>query len=154
MDSDEDIDDVWDRLTDGAGDHDHAGASDEEAEAVEIIDVGSPVRVTMVIHADRVPVVPWAQGWRVGAIGPDEDGDITLICEHDIDLSPVAQLSAVTGLLGSIKAAQLELSWWAIQTRAALPGEHPPEPTLDEELADLLEGREREDDDDLDQLDS
>ncbi|MCW2950510.1 MAG: hypothetical protein JWN41_1523 [Thermoleophilia bacterium] len=145
MSSDDDIDDVWDKLTDApdpgeAGPYQGAdGGAEPEAEEIEIVAVGAPVRVTLVIHADRVPVVPWAQGWRVGAIGPDEDGDITLICEHEIDRSPVAQLSAVTGLLGSIKGAQLELRWWAIQTRAPLPGEHPPEPTLDEELADLLD---------------
>jgi hypothetical protein len=147
MTSDDDIDDVWDKLnhpTSGgpSGDGDRADPddmadSDEELE-IEVAELGPPVRVTLLIKAATVPIAPWAQGWRIGAIGPDVDGHVTLICEHDIDLSPVAQLSAVAGLLGSVKTAQLDLLWWAIQARAPFPGEGTPEKDIDDEFSELL----------------
>lgn len=143
MDSDGDIDDVWDKLTDDGRDDDADAAGDDDTSSVEevAVDLGPPVRVTFVVRATGIPVAPWAQGWRVGALGPDADGNVTLICEHDIDLSPVAQLSAVTGLLGTIKQAQLDLVWWAIQSRGPFPGEHQETESLEQELADLLEQR-------------
>jgi len=140
MESDGDLDDVWDKMSGPAPDE--APVDDDEgSEDGEVVEIGPPVRVTFLIRSTKIPVAPWAQGWRVGAIGPNEEGHVTLICEHDIDLSPVAQLSAVTGLLGTIKQAQLDLVWWAIQTRGPFPGEHP-EATddLDQELSDLLGG--------------
>lgn len=143
MTSDDDIDDVWDKLNKALpegepGDSDESGASSEEGEEFEVAELGPPVRVTLLIQAESVPIAPWAQGWRIGAIGPDVDGHVTLICEHDIDLSPVAQLSAIAGLLGSVKTARLELLWWAIQARAPFPGEAEPEKDLDDEFTELL----------------
>ncbi|MCW2923859.1 MAG: hypothetical protein JWM98_1263, partial [Thermoleophilia bacterium] len=111
---DEDLDDeLWGKLSGPADGADAPGDDDDDVVEVE---VGPPIRVTFVVRADKVPVAPWAQGWRVGAIGPDQ-GQVMLVCEHDIELSPVAQLSAITGLLGTFKAAKLDIAWWAIQTR-------------------------------------
>lgn len=140
--ADDELDDVWDKLNDDSS----GEASSDEA---VVIEAGPPVQVTVVIRADRIPVAPWAQGWRVGAIGPD-DGHVTLLFEHDIDATPVAQLSAITGLLATVKAARLELVWWALQARAPLPleGGASGEPDLDQELADLLANRPPEDADD------
>lgn len=107
----DDLDDVWEKL---------GGATPPPGQDAEpAIDIGPPVRVTFLVRADTVPVAPWAQGWRVGTIGP-EGGHVTIVCEHDIDLSPVAQLSAVTGILGTLKQAQLEVVWWTIQARGPL----------------------------------
>jgi len=130
-------DDMWDRVS-GHGESDEGSAADEA-----VVDPGPPVRVTIVIRSETIPVAPWAQGWRIGALGP-VDGFITLICEHDVELSPVAQLSAITGLLGTVKQAQLDLVWWAIQTRG--PIEAPATDDLDQELADLLEAEGRSED--------
>lgn len=128
----DDLDDVWDKMTEPRDDED---ADAEEAEA-EVVDVGPPVRATFLVRADAVPVAPWAQGWRVGTIGP-EGGHVTIVCEHDIDLSPVAQLSAVTGILSTLKQAQLDVVWWTIQARGPLElGEAT---DMDAELAKLLD---------------
>lgn len=139
MHADDDLgDDVWDKLSGPApeptaGDDEPDDAGSEQV----VVDVGPPVRATFVVRADRVPVAPWAQGWRVGSIGP-EGGHVTLVCEHDMDLSPVAQLSAVTGLLGTIKQAQLDVVWWTIQTRGPLELDAA-EPDMDAELQRLLD---------------
>jgi len=116
-----------------AHEHDHEHAHGDQP------DPGPPIRVVMVVVADTVPVAPWAQGWRVGATEP-ADGHVTMLFEHDVHDSPVAQLAAVTGLLGTIKAAHLEVIWWTIQTRAPFPGEVPEEPTanLEQQLSDFL----------------
>lgn len=128
----DELDDVWDRL--GGADPGEGTAADEQ-DAVAAVDLGPPLRVTFVIRADKVPVAPWAQGWRVGTIGP-EGGHVTIVCEHEIDLSPVAQLSAVTGLLGTVKQAQLDLVWWTIQARGPIDlGQ----PDIDSELSKLLD---------------
>ena len=123
----DDLDDVWDKV---------GGATPEPEEPV--VDMGPPIRATFVIKSDRIPVAPWAQGWTVGALGPTPDGHVTLVCEHDMDASPVAQLSAITGMLGTIKHAQLELVWWAMQTRGPL--EEGEAEDLDRELGELLGG--------------
>lgn len=142
MTGDDDIDDVWDKLNQpapsGEGEDTMPEEDEEEYEEMEVAELGPPVRVTLLIKSDSVPIAPWAQGWRIGAIGPDVDGHVTLICEHDIDVSPVAQLSAVAGLLGSVKQAQLDLLWWAIQARAPFPGEAEPEKDIDDEFSELL----------------
>lgn len=119
--------DVW-------GVHEAEDAADPSDEQV-VVDLGPAVRATFLIRADKVPVAPWAQGWRVGSIGP-ENGHVTLVCEHDIDRSPVAQLSAITGILGTIKQAQLDVVWWTVQTRGPLELD---EPDLDAELRRLLD---------------
>ena len=119
---------AWEKVADASGDdhaHGHAGTDVEQGS-----DPGPPIRVVMVIKTDVVPVAPWAQGWNIGVTEP-VDGHVTMLFEHDVHDSPVAQLAAVTGLLGTVKAAQLEVIWWTIQTRAAFPGE------LDEQTADL-----------------
>jgi hypothetical protein len=142
MISDDSFDSAWDRLadadeptpatpTEGAAGEAPGGGGDQ------LVDPGPPIRVTMVLAADKVPVAPWAQGWRVGAIGPVE-GHVTMLFEHDVSDSPVAQLAAITGLLGTIKQARLEVAWWAIQSRAPIPGEEPEAPSLDEQLSDFL----------------
>lgn len=130
--SDDDLDDVWDRVG-GPTPEPEAGAS--AADDGEVVDLGPPLRASFLIRADKVPVAPWAQGWRVGAIGP-ENGHVTIVAEHDIDLSPVAQLSAVTGFLGTLKHAQLEVVWWTIQARGPL---ELGKPDMDAELQRLLE---------------
>jgi hypothetical protein len=140
MDDDE-LGDVWDKV---GGDAPEPDAADTGAEQVEV-DMGPPVRVTFIIKAERIPVAPWAQGWRVGAIGP-EGGHVTLVCEHDIDLSPVAQLSAVTGLLGTLKQAQLEVMWWTIQSRGPLELGASGGDDIDAELQQLLEDADADDD--------
>lgn len=117
---------------DDLGGEDVWGASGDEEQVV--VDLGPPVRATFLIRADKVPVAPWAQGWRVGSIGP-ENGHVTLVCEHDIDLSPVAQLSAITGILGTLKQAQLDVVWWTMQTRGPLELD---KPDMDSELRRLL----------------
>jgi hypothetical protein len=125
-----DLDDVRDKV---------GGSSpDDVAEEPGEIDVGPPIRATFVIKSDKLPVAPWAQGWTVGAIGPTDDGHVTLVCEHDMDASPVAQLSAITGILGTLKQAQLEVVWWAMQTRGPL--ELNAVQDLDAEFGDLLGG--------------
>jgi hypothetical protein len=129
MDEDE-FGDVWGKV----GGPTPEGEDGDEAEDVQVVDVGPPVRATFLVRSDKVPVAPWAQGWRVGTIGP-EGGHVTIVCEHDIDLSPVAQLSAVTGILGTLKQAQLEVVWWTIQTRGPLELD---KPDMDDELAKLL----------------
>lgn len=140
MDDDDLDDDVWDKLNGPAGDGVLPDGDDEDDDEIEVeVEVGPPVRVTFVIRADKIPVAPWAQGWRVGALGPD-NGQIMLVCEHDIDLSPVAQLSAVTGLLATLKAAQLDLVWWAVQTRGPLITDTLGVADLDSEFSDLLGG--------------
>lgn len=118
--------------------------ADIDSGPVEVVDPGAPIRVTVVLRSESIPVAPWAQGWRIGAIGPAE-GHVTLFCEHDIDVSPVAQLSAITGLLGTIKQARLDVAWWAIQSRG--PIEVEPQDDLDRELAALLDAEARASDD-------
>lgn len=130
--TDDELDDVWDKLG-GPAPEEVAGEEPEEA----AIEIGPPLRVTFLVRADTVPVAPWAQGWRVGSIGP-EGGHVTLVCEHDIDLSPVAQLSAVTGILGTLKQARLEIVWWTVQARGPLELNRPTD--IDEELSKLLDG--------------
>jgi hypothetical protein len=134
--SDEDLgDDLWNKIggpTPDASAADESIGDDSEQPAV---DLGPPVRATFLLRSDSVPVAPWAQGWRVGSIGP-ENGHVTLVCEHDIDLSPVAQLSAITGILGTLKQAQLEIVWWTMQTRGPLDLD---KPDMDAELAKLLD---------------
>jgi hypothetical protein len=130
MDDDE-LGDVWDRV--GGAAPDELPPPDEDE--VQVVDVGPPVRATFLVRSETVPVAPWAQGWRVGTIGP-EGGHVTIVCEHDIDLSPVAQLSAVTGILGTLKQAQLDIVWWTIQTRGPLELDTP---DMDAELSRLLE---------------
>jgi hypothetical protein len=130
-------DELWGRIG-GPAPQDPAGAPDGEHETPPeqpAIDLGPPVRATFLLRSDKVPVAPWAQGWRVGSIGP-ENGHVTLVCEHDIDLSPVAQLSAITGILGTLKQAQLEIVWWTIQTRGPLELD---KPDMDAELSRLLD---------------
>jgi hypothetical protein len=124
--------DLWDRIG-GPTPAPEDGPS-EDGEQVQV-DLGPPVRVTFLLRSDSVPVAPWAQGWRVGTIGP-ENGHVTLVCEHDIDLSPVAQLSAITGILGTLKQAQLEVVWWTIQARGPL---ELGTPDMDDELQQLLD---------------
>ena len=136
---DGDLDDeLWGKLG-GAADDAASEADADPDEANLDVEVGPPIRVTFVVKADKVPVAPWAQGWRIGAMGPT-DGQVMLVCEHDIDLSPVAQLSAITGLLGTIKQARLDVTWWAIQTRGPLETEGAGTDDLDDEFADLLDG--------------
>lgn len=130
--TDDELDDVWDKLGGPAPE----GAAEEESEEASI-EIGPPLRVTFLVRAEKVPVAPWAQGWRVGSIGP-EGGHVTLVCEHDIDLSPVAQLSAVTGILGTLKQAKLEIVWWTVQARGPLEINRPDD--IDEELSKLLGG--------------
>lgn len=128
----DDLDDVWDKV---------GGAAPEpEVDDAEVVDFGPPIRVTFVIRANSIPVAPWAQGWKVGAIGPTDDGHVTLVCEHDMEASPVAQLSAITGMLGTLKQAHLEIVWWAMQTRGPLEETGEPE-DLDREFGDLLGGQ-------------
>lgn len=127
MDTEDDFDAVWGRMTDPANAPDES-TDPAGADGHMIDDPGPPLRVTILIEAEKVPVAPWAQGWRVGAAGPSE-GHVTMLFEHDIDASPVSQLAAVTGLLGTISAAQLKLVWWAIQTRGRFPGEPTTTPT-------------------------
>jgi hypothetical protein len=131
MDEDE-LGDVWGSIGGPTPESEADGADDDE---VQVVDVGPPVRATFLVKSDKVPVAPWAQGWRVGTIGP-EGGHVTIVCEHDIDLSPVAQLSAVTGILGTLKQAHLEIVWWTIQTRGPLELD---KPDMDDELAKLLQ---------------
>ena len=131
-------DDVWDKLSGPAPDLETSGGDDAgTSEEQVVVDMGPPVRATFVIRAEKVPVAPWAQGWRVGSIGP-EGGHVTLVCEHDIELSPVAQLAAVTGILGTIKQAKLDVVWWTIQTRGPLELNAPDD--MDAELQKLLDG--------------
>lgn len=133
MTSDEDLDDdVWSRLGGPPSDPEATGAEQE-------VEIAPPVRVTVVVRAAAMPVAPWPQGWRVGVLGP-EDGKVMLVFEHDIDLSPVAQLSAVVGLLGVIKGAQLELSWWGIQARGPLVERDAVAGGIDAEFGALLDG--------------
>jgi hypothetical protein len=129
----DDLDDVWDKV---------GGATPEVDPDGEVIDMGPPIRVTFVIKSDKIPVAPWAQGWSVGALGPTPDGHVTLVCEHAMDASPVAQLSAITGMLSTIKQAHLDLVWWAMQTRGPL--EEPEAEDLDRELGELLGGMDGE----------
>jgi hypothetical protein len=131
---DDELDDVWDKVGGAAPDADETVGADGDDEGIE---VGPPIRVTIVVKADTIPVAPWAQGWSIGAIGPHE-GHVTLVCEHEMDQSPVAQLSAITGILGTVKQAQLDLVWWAIQTRGPL--EPPAEDDVDAGLSKLLGG--------------
>lgn len=126
MDEDE-LGDVWGSI----GGPTPVGSDEDE---VPVVDMGPPVRATFLVRADKVPVAPWAQGWRVGTIGP-EGGHVTIVCEHDIDLSPVAQLSAVTGILGTLRQAKLDVVWWTIQTRGPL---ELGTTDMDDELAKLL----------------
>lgn len=136
MDDDLD-DDLWGKIGGPAPEDGDAAASAGPApEPGAEVDIGPPVRATFLVRSDKVPVAPWAQGWRVGTIGP-EGGHVTIVCEHDIDLSPVAQLSAVTGILGTLKQAQLEVVWWTIQTRGPLELDRP---DMDDELSKLLGG--------------
>lgn len=125
--------DLWDRI--GGPTPDAEPVPEPAADEQPTIDIGPPVRITFLLRADKVPVAPWAQGWRVGAIGP-ENGHVTLVCEHDIDLSPVAQLSAITGILGTLKTAQVDVVWWTIQTRGPLELD---KPDMDSELRQLLD---------------
>lgn len=135
-DGDDDFgDDVWDKV--GGPTPDEEPADDEQV----VVDMGPPVRATFIVRADAIPVAPWAQGWRVGAIGP-EGGHVTLVCEHDIDVSPVAQLSAITDLLGTLKQARLEIVWWTLQTRGPLEIGGPAD-DIDAELQQLLDDEEQ-----------
>jgi len=120
MSTDEDFDAVWNRMSDATSEAATEGGPQDLEDGEELLEIGPPVRVTLVIESASVPVAPWAQGWRVAAAGPIE-GHVTLLFEHDIVDSPVAQLAAVTGLLSTVKHAQLEPIWWAIQTRGPLP---------------------------------
>lgn len=129
---DDDLDDVWDKLSGPTPDPEPGATAPEDA--AQAVDIGPPLRASFLVRADKVPVAPWAQGWRVGAIGP-ENGHVTIVAEHDIDLSPVAQLSAVTGFLGTLKQAQLEVVWWTIQARGPLELD---KPDMDAELERLL----------------
>lgn len=136
---DDDIDDdVWGKVGGPAPEPEARPA----AEGDEPVDVGPPVRATFLVRSEKVPVAPWAQGWRVGTIGP-EGGHVTIVCEHDIDVSPVAQLSAVTGILGTLKQAQLDVVWWTIQTRGPFELD---KPDMDAELSKLLEPRDGDED--------
>lgn len=125
-------DDVWGRI---GGPAPEQPADEPPAEDEPVVEIGPPVRATFLVRSDKIPVAPWAQGWRVGTIGP-EGGHVTIVCEHDIDLSPVAQLSAVTGILGTLKQAQLDVVWWTIQARGPLELDGPAD--LDDELSKLL----------------
>lgn len=125
--------DLWDRI---GGPAPEPGSGDDHVEEQVTVDIGPPVRATFLVRSDKVPVAPWAQGWRVGTIGP-ENGHVTIVCEHDIDLSPVAQLSAITGILGTLKQAQLDVVWWTFQTRGPLELD---KPDMDAELDKLLGG--------------
>lgn len=127
-------DDVWDKVSGPTPPPEH----DEQPP----VDIGPPVRATFLVRSETVPVAPWAQDWRVGTIGP-EGGHVTIVCEHDIDLSPVAQLSAVTGILGTLKQARLDVVWWTIQTRGPL---EPNAADVDAELSKLLAPDEPADD--------
>ena len=138
--ADDDIDDVWDRIGGAAGDGEAADPAEAEA-GPEAQQLPPPLLVTVVLATDTVPVAPWAQGWRIGAVGP-QDGLVTLVCQHDQGDHPVAQLSAVAGLLNTIKQAKLEIVQWAIQVYG--PIESAPE-DLDAELEDLLGGDTDED---------
>lgn len=132
---DEDLgDDLWSKIGGPTPELDVDGDGEDTGEQVAI-EMGPPVRATFLVRADKVPVAPWAQGWRVGTIGP-ENGHVTIVCEHDIDLSPVAQLSAITGILGTLKQARLEIVWWTMQTRGPLELD---KPDMDDELAKLLD---------------
>ena len=142
---DDDFDAAWDKMSDAAN-RDEAHPADpppstesSTADATPLeIDPGPPVRVLVVIRADSVPVAPWAQGWRIAAAGP-QDGLLSMQFDHDADASPVAQLAAITGLLGTLRAAQLDLVWWTIQTRGPFPGEESSlSADIDQELSDLL----------------
>lgn len=135
---DDELDDVWDKMSGPVPEQPEAGDEPDQPE----VEIGPPVRVTLVIRAEKVPVAPWAQGWSVGSIGPSE-GHVTLVCEHAIELSPVAQLSAITGLLGTVKQARLDLAWWAIQTRGPLEPAEPDD--FDQGLAQLLDDAARDD---------
>ncbi|MCB0879995.1 MAG: hypothetical protein KDC46_13575 [Thermoleophilia bacterium] len=133
MDDDDLGDDTWDKIG-GAAPNEESGDATADEEP-QVIDMGPPVRATFLVRADSVPVAPWPQGWRVGAIGP-ENGHVTLVTENDIDLSPVAQLSAITGVLGTLKNAQLDVVWWTIQTRGPLELD---QTDIDDELQQLLD---------------
>lgn len=134
MSSDDDFDSVWGRMADA----DAPVAEDGVQPAEQGFDAGAPVRVTILLRADSVPVAPWAQGWRLAAAGPI-DGHVTLAFEHDIDAEPVAQLAAVTGLLKTIRAAQLDIAWWAFQLRGPFPEEQRASPPdLEQQLSDFL----------------
>lgn len=134
MAAEDDFDSVWDRMTDSTDAETQAPAPGPGPE----IDLGPPIRVTMVIRAAAVPVAPWAQGWRIGALEP-HDGHVTLMFEHEISDSPVAQLAAVTGLLGTVKAARLDIAWWLIHARGPLDDEQGEPADFDSEFAELLE---------------
>lgn len=133
-DMSDDLDDVWDKVG-GADPEPNVDASGTPTPEEVAAAMGPPIRATFVVRADEVPVAPWAQGWTVGAIGPN-DGHVTLVCEHDMDASPVAQLSAITGILSTLKQAQLQVVFWAIQTRGPLELSAPTD--LDDELSKLL----------------
>lgn len=142
---------AWDKVADTSGDahghdhehdhahdhgHDHEHGHDHDHGPGE--EPGPPIRVVMVIKTETIPVAPWAQGWNIGATEP-VDGHVTMLFEHDVHDSPVAQLAAVTGLLGTVKAAHLDVIWWTIQTRAAFPGElDEPTADLDQQLSEFL----------------
>lgn len=141
MTAEDNFDSVWDRMSESTPPE---PAAEEQEQAGELGDAGPPIRITVVVKADAVPVAPWPQGWRIGVAGPIE-GHVTLLFENDVDESPIAQLASVTGVLGTLKAAKLDLVWWAVQTRGPLPGEERSEPgDLDQMLSDLLSGNEPE----------
>ncbi len=116
MEMSDDFDDAWGKMMSSEA----PAAPPDDAPAVP--ELGAAVQVTVVVRAERVPVAPWAQGWRIGSAGP-VDGMVTMVFEHDVDDSPVTQLAAITGLWSTIKSARLDVVWWAIQTHAAVPSD-------------------------------
>lgn len=152
MNENDDFDSAWDRMSSGAPDRDTSATAGESAEGgddsdgEQTIEAGPPLQVSIVIKADKVPVAPWAQGWQVGSIGPI-DGLVTMVFVHEIVDSPVAQLSAITGLLSTVKAAALEIVWWGFQARGPLPIDTVGDSTdaekdFDQQLSDFLIGGE------------
>jgi hypothetical protein len=133
--ADDEFDAAWDRAMDP--DSEPTDGDTDEAAGEDPLAAEPPIRVTVVVRADSVPIAPWPQGWRVLVAGP-MSGHVTLLFDHEIDVSPVAQLAAVTGLLAILKGARLEIAWWAIQARGPLPSDESDQPDLDQELADLL----------------
>jgi hypothetical protein len=130
--SEDDFDSAWERMSESA--------EEQSAPQPEPLENVPPIRVIIVIRAEKVPVAPWARDWTIAAAGP-MDGLLTMQFDHQMDDSPVAQLAAITGLLSTIKSAKLDLVWWTIQTRGPFPGEDGgPASDLDQELSDLLGG--------------
>jgi hypothetical protein len=144
MAEEDDFESVWSRMSEAEGDAPGAadGPATEQPMPPTPEQLGPPIRVTLVVESESVPVAPWAQGWRVGAVGPIE-GHVTMLFEHDVDIDPAAQLSAIVGLLGTVKAARLKLVWWVVQTRGPIPTDEEDDAApadLDQEFSDYLSG--------------